>query len=329
MIWLASLATSAYDSSKDVCRSILASKTASRAKHTAHLAVKNAIADEERLDSGAEARTSCDKVQQCKMQELHAAVIDHEASLAKRHSVVSLANDVKYWNVRRKRELLSACKKVVKKQKDAAEKSLVAWNQLKDGLLDPPDVFVTRKYIDSSHVNSLVAKMETHEYDEKEETFNPINEKNEAMDSKDTNEFSYNLYCCDYVPDDTSQSGKRNGNNVTSRMDFGHGHSSDEAEDKSIFDDALSSTKLSDIESTGHTTTEDCTSQNSDNDHHLGETESYRNNDNMTDSMQSLVDGLLTWGEGNWDTEDDFELPVPEGMAKRHDVEQIDEIALT
>lgn len=36
-------------------------------------------------------------------------------------------------------------------------------------------------------------------------------------------------------------------------------------------------------------------------------------NDGMTDSMQSLVDGLLQWG-GNWD-EDDMNINLPQGMA--------------
>mmetsp|Transcript_10434 Transcript_10434/g.19518 ORF Transcript_10434/g.19518 Transcript_10434/m.19518 type:complete len:1240 (+) Transcript_10434:95-3814(+) len=314
MIWLGSLASSAHNSAKDVCGSILAAKTAARAKHTAHLAVKNAIAEEEMLDGDAEASASHDKVQKCKMQELHAAVIEHEASLAKRHSVVSLAHDVKYWNVRRKQELLSACINVVKEQKSAAVKSLIAWNHLKDGLLDAPDVFVTNKNVDSPDVSSFVAKSDCNK-NESEKDLNPIviegaNENIEAMDSADTNELAYGLYS-DYVIDDPSQSGRQSFNNVPSLFNMAPQSPLDEAEDKSIFDDALSSsTKLSDVGSVSHTATETCTTDGDENirdvNLHIEETDG--DNDKMTDSMQSLVDGLLTWGGGNWETEDDFEF---------------------
>lgn len=333
MIWLASLASSAYNSSKDVCRSILAAKTASRAKYTAHLAVKNAIAEEETLDKGAEASASYEKVQKCKLQELHAAVIDHEANSAKRHSVVSLANDVKYWNVRRKHELLSACIKVAKEQRSAVEKSLIAWNHLKDGILDSPDAFVTIKCIDSSHVNSSEGKLECNRNDNEQTLGQKIKgqmtERLDTMDSSETNECSYSFYC-NYVIDDASRNDQGHGNYVLSHLDNGNRVSLDEGEDKSIFDDALSSSaKLSDVDSVGRSTTEACAMDNDDDNHRFGETESKGDGDNMTDSMQSLVDGLLTWGGGNWETEDDFELPVSVGMAKCLAAEQIDELALT
>ena len=56
--------------------------------------------------------------------------------VAKGRVAKALANDVKYWNVHRKRELYHACLATAKSQHTATRKSIEAWSQLKDGLLN-------------------------------------------------------------------------------------------------------------------------------------------------------------------------------------------------
>lgn len=137
MLWNASLATAAVTASDEVCDAVSAAKTASRAKKTADTAVYNLTQLEKEGNERPEDKKNLqERGSKLRMQALHAAVLEHEAESAKKRSVVSLANDVKYWNSHRKRELLHACTKLVRAQKIASEQNLNAWKELKDGLLE-------------------------------------------------------------------------------------------------------------------------------------------------------------------------------------------------
>jgi hypothetical protein len=250
------------------------------------------------------------------MQELHAAVVDHEAESAKRHSVISLANDVKYWNIRRKRELLIACLKVVKEQKRASEKSVAAWNHLKDGLLDAPDAFITRQFAESRRKSCLAETMDLTKSALEENVCLEIS-RQLVKQTEGTEANGIPCLDCNCFITSTSESVAAKINHAGSirKTNILKAPSLEDVEDNSIFNDALSSsTSISDV-------------QNVDEDHRFSETQTTGENV-MTDSMQSLVDGLLSWGGGNWENEDNFELALPRSMVTCLAIEQIDGLAL-
>lgn len=67
---------------------------------------------------------------------MHATVVEYEANLSLKRASVSLAHDVKCWNVHRRKELLQACIQFAKSQKEACKKASDAWLSLRDGLID-------------------------------------------------------------------------------------------------------------------------------------------------------------------------------------------------
>uniref|UniRef100_A0A7S3Q170 Uncharacterized protein n=2 Tax=Chaetoceros debilis TaxID=122233 RepID=A0A7S3Q170_9STRA len=137
MLWNASLARSAVTASNEVCHAVEAAKTASRAKRTADSAVLNATQLETyKAETPDTTKALAERGSKLQMQALHAAVVEHEAQSAKKRSVISLANDMKCWNSHRKSKLLQACINDVRSQKLASQQSLIAWRELKGGLLE-------------------------------------------------------------------------------------------------------------------------------------------------------------------------------------------------
>jgi hypothetical protein len=66
---------------------------------------------------------------------IHAAVVEHEASVVKRRSTLALAHDVKTWNMHRKREILRSCISFATSQHEASRRAVDAWSSLKNGFL--------------------------------------------------------------------------------------------------------------------------------------------------------------------------------------------------
>ena len=328
MLWAASLANAAYSASKDVCGAVEAARTASRAKHTADIAAKNAIqAEKDEKETGEEAKMLQERVSRSQMQALHAAVVEHEAVAAKRRSVISLANDVKYWNTHRKRDLIKACSLVVKEQASAAAQNLNAWTQLREGLLDSPSIFdVGQKnqrdasrfgqspWADIKSIQESQNDIGHEEQTSRENTvvaatvqdhFSPqiSQQDDELLFSPSLSQHDDEL-----LPPIDDETSIPCGDVQQSISSF--------SEDALVFSDALSSSALS-HDSINVCKQDQALGGDSDENSECGMmNEDVDGKDDMTESMQSLVDGLLTWGGGgNWEVEDELGLTLPKGMA--------------
>ena len=66
---------------------------------------------------------------------IHAAVVEHEAKTIKRRATLALANDVKVWNVHRKREMLLSSIGYARAQHEATRRAVDAWSSLRDGFV--------------------------------------------------------------------------------------------------------------------------------------------------------------------------------------------------
>lgn len=61
--------------------------------------------------------------------------MDHEAKTVKRRATLALAHDVKCWNVHRKREMLRSCIAYARSQHEATRRAVDAWSSLRDGFI--------------------------------------------------------------------------------------------------------------------------------------------------------------------------------------------------
>ena len=320
MMWTASLACAAYNASKDVCHAVQAAKVACRAKHTADIAVQKAI--EAEMDSDGtleESKLLHEKVSKSQMQALHAAVVDHEATAAKRRSVVSLANDVKYWNTHRKRDMIKACKHIVEEQKLAAAENMKAWNELKQGLLASPTIFDIGQDSGHSPTASNISGIIIEEVEGQRDNVQKISLDRDIDVATSVQDYFSPQSIHYFEEDDKSQPPDDASDPHVSRDEERHSTLSEDEEveveedEAVLFSDALSSSALSHHSS--QPTEQHDTGSGSEDYVNFGEPkEEMDENNDMTDSMQSLVDGLLTWGGGgNWD--DELGLALPKGMA--------------
>ncbi len=137
--WQSSLATSAVSSTTEVRDALKASRTATRAKTAAFAAAEKAKGAYESCDSSSskeEVQSSQAKAFSTQSQAIHATVVEYEANLSLKRASVSLAHDVKCWNVHRRKELLQSCIQFAKSQKEACKKASDAWLSMRDGLID-------------------------------------------------------------------------------------------------------------------------------------------------------------------------------------------------
>ncbi|KAL7536321.1 hypothetical protein ACHAXR_007082 [Thalassiosira sp. AJA248-18] len=138
-LWQSSLATSAVAAVTEVRDAVRASHTASRAKSAAFMAAEKAKKAYESCDHSSSKENiqhTQSEASNAQSHAIHATVVEYEANIAKKRSAVSLAQDVKSWNLHRKRDLLQTCIQVAKSQRDASRKAADAWESLRDGLID-------------------------------------------------------------------------------------------------------------------------------------------------------------------------------------------------
>ncbi|KAG7350726.1 PX domain containing protein [Nitzschia inconspicua] len=135
--WQAALAHSAVSAAEDVRSSVRAARTAANAKATAAGAarVAQAACDKGKFASIDEARAAQTRASIAQSHAIHAAVVEHEANTAKRRATLALAHDVKCWNVHRKREVLQAALSYAKSQHEATRRAVDAWACLRDGFV--------------------------------------------------------------------------------------------------------------------------------------------------------------------------------------------------
>jgi hypothetical protein len=85
-----------------------------------------------------EARAAQTRASIAQSHAIHAAVVEHEARTVKRRSTLALANDVRTWNIHRKREMLQSCLTFAKSQHEATRRAVDAWSSLRDGFIGTP-----------------------------------------------------------------------------------------------------------------------------------------------------------------------------------------------
>lgn len=132
--------------SEDVRSTVRAARTAANAKATAAGAaeVAQAACDKGNFASIDDARAAQTRASMAQSHAIHAAVVEHEAKTAKRRATLALAHDVKCWNVHRKREVLQTALSYAKSQHEATRRGVDAWSCLRDG-------FVGSNIIPSTH----------------------------------------------------------------------------------------------------------------------------------------------------------------------------------
>ena len=194
-----------------------------------------------------------------------------------------------------------------------------AWTQLKQGLLDSPSIFDVGQ--NSQHESSRVQQSTDPETKEPNliESQTPQTDRSHEIQTP-----SGNIVVATTLQDYFSPSASlRHDDDFLPPIDYESSlasreaqHSiSSESEEALVFSDALSSSALSheSINAGGQLSVSDgdneCEDDGRQNDNN-------EDKNDMTESMQSLVDGLLTWGGGgNWDVEDELGLALPKGMA--------------
>jgi hypothetical protein len=135
--WQTALANSAVSAAEDVRSTVRAVRTAANAKAAASSA---ALAAQSACESGKfssidEARAAQTRASIAQSHAIHAAVVEHEAKTVKRRATLALAHDVKCWNVHRKREILQTCLSYARSQHEATRRAVDAWSCLRDGYI--------------------------------------------------------------------------------------------------------------------------------------------------------------------------------------------------
>jgi hypothetical protein len=303
MVWNASLAGSSKLASKAVTGAVDAARVAKKAKQTAEGAVHQALSElsTDIYKTPDEIEKQKEDVVRLRMQSLHAAVVEHETAVAKRNAAVSLANDVMHWNSHRKRSLLDACVSMVRSQLSANEEDLKAWCQLRDGILSSSNnLFVQEKIILRNH-ESNTSSRDSHDddsarYDEIETGSEFLkDEEHHLVDKED------HIHIDDYFAASPWNDDESENDSISNAFEKEHPESDfDEKcqEDivsfnpsaHNILDPKDQEEQLDEWE--GNTSTDKDKSRN-------------RNSDGMSESMQSLVEGLLSWG-GNLDADEEI-----------------------
>jgi hypothetical protein len=301
MVWNASLASSSKLASKAVTGAVEAARVAKKAKQTAEGAVHQAVSElsTDIYKTPDEIEKQKEDVVRLRMQSLHAAVVEHETAVAKRNAAVSLANDVKHWNSHRKRSILDACVSMVRSQLSANEEDLKAWCQLRDGILSSPNnLFVQEKIILRNHESntSRDSHDDSERYDEIEMDSEFLkDEEHHLVDTED------HIHTDDYFAASPSNDDESENDSISNAFekeqpecDFDEKYQDDTVSFNSSAHNILEQKEQEEQmdEWEGNTSTDKDKSRN-------------RNSDGMSESMQSLVEGLLSWG-GNWEADEEF-----------------------
>eukprot|EP00956_Cyclotella_meneghiniana_P006584 scaffold8710_cov53-Cyclotella_meneghiniana.AAC.3 len=137
--WQAALSSSAVAATCEVQEAVASSRTASRAKAAAFSAAEKTRKVYESLDSASsrdEINTAQSEASAAQSHAIHATVVEYEANIAKKRAAVSLAQDVKSWNAYRKQELRKSCLEYARSQREACQQAIDAWECLLEGVID-------------------------------------------------------------------------------------------------------------------------------------------------------------------------------------------------
>lgn len=341
LMWQSLLAFSAVGAVTEVRDAVRASHTASRAKGSAFVAAHKAKKTYESCDRAS----SKEKIQQSQTEAyntqshaIHATVVEYEANIAKQRSAVSLAQDVKSWNIHRKGKLAQTFIEVAKSQQEACRKSADAWESLRDGLIDSSgcsfanDEFLRAKPISMPQLNTAPATLSS-----------PINTPNFDLDVSIDD---------DFIRDDFDggwENEQRDFSEAVAEATKSTSSVSEEFTDVDVLKESQQSEmvgssehaqrrappNISNLDEDYFLFHQDiveganCDSDKNEQHHpssiheyfhsgHGAASEDLPNRDAMTTSMQSLIDGLMAWGEeGN----DEKEYQTDNIMGTSNDIQ--------
>jgi hypothetical protein len=310
--WQTALAHSAVSAAEDVRSTVRAARTASNAKAAATSAAKvaQAACDKGTFSNIDEARGAQTRASIAQSHAIHAAVVEHEAKTVKRRATLALAHDVKCWNAHRKREILQICLAHAKSQHEATRRAVDAWSCLRDGfvgstIIPPSQTRRTFHTCRKPNIDLLSEEMEATIYGDADDNVSgqrkivavehdllkipgsthmaPTHLYMVSISAPVESEAYFPLVEASPVPDEDNDIGDR-----VAQEAF-----------------AISSHFRSSGSVHAHSVTSSPEQQKS---RVVAENDE---NEIMTSSMQSLVDGLMNWG--GVDVEEDFALPT--GMA--------------
>ena len=97
---------------------------------------------------------------------IHAAVVNHEAFLAKRRATIALAHDIRYWNTYRKKQLLQICLQTARTNRKVSSDLRKSFKELRKALPDTarfPSKESHKKILDeTSSERSLLSRNSIH-----------------------------------------------------------------------------------------------------------------------------------------------------------------------
>lgn len=316
--WQSALASSAVMAAEDVRSTVRAARTAASAKaaaDSAAFAAQSACGGD--FPSIDEARAAQTRSSIAQSHAIHAAVVEHEANTAKRRAALALAHDVKCWNVHRKRELLRSCLSYAKSQHVAKRRAVDAWSCLRDGYLGsaaiPEARLSTSDRLSGSESGfpEIISASATSVLTSQQSDEDPIAQVYSEIPSGVESAFGDppKIKPVDHVvlsippvmTDEATTAPERKLGDVVPQTDIPESKLSDEPskplsaikeEDNLPIVDASQVLEVGVVEQ------------------QIPDEAEIENP--LTASMQSLVDGLMSWG-GQYDSEDDLNLPV--GMA--------------
>merc|ERR1719215_114119 len=136
--WQASLSLSAVAAAEDVRSAARAARTASGAKSAAELAALKAheTLNRENFSNASALKAAQVRAEMSQSHAIHAAVVNHEAFLAKRRATIALAHDIRYWNTYRKKQLLQICLQTARTNRKVSSDLRKSFKELRKALLD-------------------------------------------------------------------------------------------------------------------------------------------------------------------------------------------------
>jgi hypothetical protein len=323
--WQSALAHSAVTAAEDVRSTVRAARTATNARAAATSAAKvaQAACDKGKFANIDEARASQTRASISQSHAIHAAVVEHEAKTVKRRATLALAHDVKCWNIHRKREVLQVALNYAKSQHEATRRAVDAWSCLRDGYVGSNIFPSTQTRRASSHPRKPKVDLPREEIEVQATIFSagdggdsspqtivavehellrisPEPPKGEIISAAAEPDTILPLVMADPIPE-----GDEDIANSRSLDPFGFGSSTAHSQ----------SCNVASI-SSAHTGSPGAAAKAAASIHSTSNEEDEE--EAMTSSMQSLVNGLMTWG--GEDVEVDFNLPA--GIAASIALEQ-------
>ena len=278
-----------------------ASHTASRAKLAAYVAAEKAKKTYESCDQSS----SREKIQytqsdasKAQGHAIHATVVEYEANIAKKRSAVSLAQDVKSWNVHRKKDILRTCFEFARSQQEASRKAADAWESLREGLIESSTTFVPDVSL-WTNPEPATSKVDVGDTLENNNIANSGCSSDWETGVEASNSMSSNVQ--GFASDDFSSSLKQSQQSEPEEVSADNVYCLKPPsieEDYFSFHQSIASGD--DEEDDDDDSTSSKSSDNEDDD----ESKELKKGDPMSTSMQSLIDGLMSWGEQENNSDD-------------------------